>query len=86
MVDSLDVCQSVLAGFFVSLRDGRLDLVQPRQLFRLLAVMAENKVRVLHAARDLRNCHCPTASHRTGQMLPTTPVGYEPSAHPSAGR
>jgi DNA-directed RNA polymerase specialized sigma24 family protein len=55
VVDSLDVCQSVLAGFFVSLRDGRLEVIQPRQLFRLLAVMAENKVRdkvrVHHAAR-----------------------------------
>lgn len=45
VVDSLDVCQSVLAAFFVSLRDNRLDVIQPRQLFRLLAVMAENKVR-----------------------------------------
>ncbi len=55
VVDSLDVCQSVLAAFFVSLRDGRLDIIQPRQLFRLLAVMAENKVRdkvrLHHAAR-----------------------------------
>jgi DNA-directed RNA polymerase specialized sigma24 family protein len=45
VVDSLDVCQSVLAAFFASLRDGRLEVSQPRQLSRLLAVMAENKVR-----------------------------------------
>lgn len=45
VLDSLDICQSVLAAFFVSLLDGRLEVVQPRQLFRLLAVMAENKVR-----------------------------------------
>lgn len=44
-LDSLDVCQSVLAAFFVHLRAGQLDLVRPRQVFRLLAVMAENKVR-----------------------------------------
>jgi RNA polymerase sigma factor (sigma-70 family) len=45
LVDSLDVCQSVLASFFVRLRDGQLEVLEPRQLFRLLAVMAENKVR-----------------------------------------
>jgi DNA-directed RNA polymerase specialized sigma24 family protein len=44
-IDSLDVCQSVLAAFFVHLQGGQLELVQPRQLFRLLAVMAENKVK-----------------------------------------
>jgi DNA-directed RNA polymerase specialized sigma24 family protein len=44
-VDSLDICQSVLASFFVHLQEGRLDLVEPRQLARLLAVMADNKVR-----------------------------------------
>ena len=44
-LDSLDVCQSVLAAFFVRLQGGQLDIVQPRQLFRLLAVMAENKIR-----------------------------------------
>lgn len=45
LVDSLDVCQSVLAAFFVHLHDGKIDLVHPKQLFRLLAVMAENKLR-----------------------------------------
>lgn len=44
-LDSLDVCQSVLAAFFVHLQGGQLELIQPRQVFRLLAVMAENKVR-----------------------------------------
>jgi len=44
-VDSLDVCQSVLAVFFVHLREGRLEIANSRQLVRLLAVMAENKVR-----------------------------------------
>ncbi|MCE9530506.1 MAG: RNA polymerase subunit sigma-24 [Planctomycetes bacterium] len=44
-LDSLDVCQSVLAAFFVHLKGGRLEMIQPRQLFRFLAVMAENKVR-----------------------------------------
>jgi len=44
-LDSLDVCQSVLAAFFVRLQGGNLDTVGPRQVFRLLMVMAENKVR-----------------------------------------
>jgi len=45
LLDSLDVCQSVLAAFFVQLQGGQLDLERPAQLFRLLAVMAENKVK-----------------------------------------
>ena len=44
-LDSLDVCQSVLAAFFVQLQDGKLDLTDPGQLMRLLRVMAKNKLR-----------------------------------------
>jgi RNA polymerase sigma factor (sigma-70 family) len=43
-VDSMDVCQSVLANFFVRARLGEFDLTQPDQLLRLLLVMARNKL------------------------------------------
>jgi RNA polymerase sigma-70 factor (ECF subfamily) len=44
ILDSMDVCQSVLASFFFRAATGQYDLNQPAQLLRLLAVMARNKV------------------------------------------
>src|SRR5215813_13431984 len=43
--DSMDVCQSVLASFFVRAAVGEYDLDQPQQLVRLLVGMARNKLR-----------------------------------------
>jgi RNA polymerase sigma-70 factor (ECF subfamily) len=42
--DSLDVCQSVLASFFVRAAAGQYDLDTPEQVVRLLVGMARNKV------------------------------------------
>jgi RNA polymerase sigma-70 factor (ECF subfamily) len=42
--DSMDVCQSVLASFFVRAALGQYELHTPAQLLRLLATMARNKV------------------------------------------
>ena len=42
--DSLDVCQSVLASFFVRAAAGDYDLGQPDQLRKLLVGMARNKL------------------------------------------
>ncbi len=42
--DSMDVCQSVLASFFVRAAAGQYDLDQPAQLVRLLVTMARNKL------------------------------------------
>jgi RNA polymerase sigma-70 factor (ECF subfamily) len=44
VVDSVDVCQSVLANFFVRARLGEFELARPEQLLRLLLVMARNKL------------------------------------------
>jgi RNA polymerase sigma-70 factor (ECF subfamily) len=53
--DSVDVCQSVLANFFVRAASGQFELETPEQLLRLLATMARNKLLHLveryHAAR-----------------------------------
>jgi RNA polymerase sigma factor (sigma-70 family) len=43
-LDSIDVCQSVFAGFFQGVRLGQYELKSPEDLCRLLAVMARNKV------------------------------------------
>lgn len=44
LFDSMDVCQSVLASFFIRTANGQYDLDQPDQLIRLLATMARNKL------------------------------------------
>jgi RNA polymerase sigma factor (sigma-70 family) len=44
LFDSIDICQSVLASFFVQAASGQYDLDQPQQLVGLLSAMARNKV------------------------------------------
>jgi RNA polymerase sigma-70 factor (ECF subfamily) len=43
-LDSMDICQSVLANFFVRAVAGQFELDQPEQVLRLLLTMAKNKV------------------------------------------
>ena len=43
-LDSMDICQSVLANFFVRAAAGQFDLDEPGQLLRLLARMARNRL------------------------------------------
>lgn len=42
--DSMDVCQSVMASFFVRAAAGQFDLREPDQLVKLLVRMARNKL------------------------------------------
>lgn len=44
LFDSMDVCQSVLASFFVRTAAGQYDLERPEQLLKLLVSMARNKL------------------------------------------
>jgi RNA polymerase sigma-70 factor (ECF subfamily) len=44
ILDSMDICQSVLASFFVRAAAGQYDLNTPEQLLKLLVTMARNKV------------------------------------------
>lgn len=44
LFDSADICQSVLASFFLRLSLGQFDLENPAQLTRLLEVMARNAI------------------------------------------
>ena len=43
-IDSMDICQSVLANFFVRVALGQFDLTHPNQLYRLLSTMATRKI------------------------------------------
>ncbi|HEY2157452.1 MAG TPA: sigma-70 family RNA polymerase sigma factor [Isosphaeraceae bacterium] len=55
--DSTDICQSVLAQFFVRAAIGEFDLDEPTQLIRLLVGMARNKLseEVRHHHRQRRD-------------------------------
>src|SRR3990172_963149 len=52
--DSMDVCQSVLASFFVHAATGAYVLDEPRQLVALLTKMAQNKLN-MHARPHFRH-------------------------------
>src|SRR5947207_1648190 len=43
-LDSMDICQSVMASFFVQAACGRYDLDEPGQVIKLLIGMARNKL------------------------------------------
>jgi DNA-directed RNA polymerase specialized sigma24 family protein len=51
LVDSVDICQSVLANFFVRATTGEFELECPDQLIRLLATLARHRV-TDHALRQ----------------------------------
>src|SRR5262249_46331816 len=50
LLDSTDICQSVLASFFLRAASGQYELETPGQLVKLLTAMARNKL--LKQARD----------------------------------
>jgi RNA polymerase sigma-70 factor (ECF subfamily) len=50
-LDSMDICQSVLANFFVRAATGQFELDKPEQLLNLLVTMARNKV-TNHALKE----------------------------------
>src|SRR5438128_11905211 len=51
VLDSMDICQSVLASFFVRAALGQYELDKPEQLLKLLATMALNNL-VDHARQE----------------------------------
>jgi RNA polymerase sigma factor (sigma-70 family) len=58
LFDSMDVCQSVLASFFVRSAAGQYDLDSPEQLTKLLVTMAKNHlISAARRQRSLRRDH-----------------------------
>jgi RNA polymerase sigma factor (sigma-70 family) len=45
LLDSQDICQSVLGNFFLRAASGQFELDTPQQLLKLLVTMARNKLR-----------------------------------------
>lgn len=44
LLDSMDICQSVLAEFFLRAADGQFELTEPDELLRLFVTMTRNQV------------------------------------------
>lgn len=44
LLDSMDICQAVLAEFFIRAADGQFELTQPEELLKLFVTMARNQV------------------------------------------
>ena len=68
--DSMDICQSVLASFFVRAAVGDFELDEPTQLIRLLVGMARNKLaeQVRHHQRRRRDVRRVGASEYEGDL------------------
>jgi RNA polymerase sigma-70 factor (ECF subfamily) len=62
LFDSMDICQSVLASFFVRTAAGQYDLERPEQLLKLLVTMARNKL-----ASAARRQHCQRRDNRRAE-------------------
>jgi RNA polymerase sigma factor (sigma-70 family) len=76
VLDSMDVCQSVLANFFVRAAAGQFELDEPEQLVRLLVTMARNKL-----LDQVRKQRARRRDHR--RLAPTAPEALD--AVPAAG-
>jgi RNA polymerase sigma-70 factor (ECF subfamily) len=70
--DSMDICQSVLASFFVRAAVGDFDLDEPKQLVGLLVGMARNKLseQVKHHQRQRRDVRRTAAAEAEAQLAP----------------
>lgn len=77
LFDSEDICQSVLASFFVRVALGQYDLDQPEDLLKLLAIMARNKV--VNKARRIE------ASGQAGERVSLADLSNSVLAADSAG-
>jgi RNA polymerase sigma-70 factor (ECF subfamily) len=55
VLDSMDICQSVLANFFNRASQGQFDLQQPAQLLKLLVTMARHRL-VDQARKEQAEC------------------------------
>jgi RNA polymerase sigma-70 factor (ECF subfamily) len=51
LLDSMDICQSVLGSFFIRAATGQYKLETPEQLLKLLTTMARNKL-ISHARKQ----------------------------------
>jgi DNA-directed RNA polymerase specialized sigma24 family protein len=81
VLDSMDICQSVLASFFLRAAVGQYQLDDPQQLLKLLATMARNKV--LHEVARQRAAGRKPAARKNGRssIRRPAPVKSSPTAN-----
>src|SRR5947207_3700306 len=80
LFDSMDICQSVLASFFVRAATGQYDLSQPEHLLKLLVGMTHNKL-AFQARKHYRQCRDSRRVATSGpeQLAAVAGVGPGPS-------
>jgi RNA polymerase sigma-70 factor (ECF subfamily) len=79
--DRTDVCQSVMASFFVRAAAGHFDLERPDQLLRLLVAMAQRKV-----ARQVRLHRADRRDYRRSEVYDLECLEGRAAAAPSPSR
>ena len=83
LLDSMDICQSVFARFFVRAALGEFELDEPPQLLKLLVTMAKNDV--TNWARRLQRQRRDTRKDRAIEGLPAdSPAFHDSDPTPSA--
>jgi RNA polymerase sigma factor (sigma-70 family) len=80
LLDSMDICQSVLGSFFIRAATGQYTLETPEQLIKLLTTMARNKL--------ISQARCQHAQRRDRRRITSrnTESGPAVSAHQSPSR
>ena len=79
--DHSDVCQSVMASFFVRVAAGQFDLEQPDQLRRLLVAMTRHKL-----TQQVRRHRAGRRDYRRSEVRDPEHLGRQPAAAPSPSR
>ena len=79
LLDSMDICQNVLAEFFVRAADGQFELTEPDELLRLFVTMTRNQVldeSRYHKAgrRDHRRQQADLSEHCLGGLTDDEPT------------
>jgi RNA polymerase sigma-70 factor (ECF subfamily) len=74
VMDSVDLCQSVMASFFLRAAAGQYDIDEPEKLSKLLVAIARNKI-AMHARAQQRQCR----DQRRVQAL--SEPGFEPTGN-----
>jgi RNA polymerase sigma factor (sigma-70 family) len=80
-LDWADICQSVLASFFVRVVSGQYDLDEPGQLLRLLVVMTRHKL-----SGQARRHRAEKRDYRLAEDLDQASLEAEPGAEPTPSR
>jgi RNA polymerase sigma-70 factor (ECF subfamily) len=80
-LDWMDICQSVMASFFVRAASGQYDLDRPDQLLRLLVVMARHKL-----AKQERRHRADRRDYRLAEDRDPAYLAGKPGTDPTPSR